>query len=169
MAAPPPNSPTLTYIGLGSNLEQPIAQIQSAFQALSELPKSRLSCRSRLYRTPPLGPCGQPDYVNGVALLETMLDPISLLNRLQAIEQTHGRRRDGERWGPRTLDLDMLLYGEKVMNSERLILPHPEMHKRGFVLIPLADCAPLDLFVAGRGRLDELLLSCDRCGIESLD
>jgi len=169
MAAPPPNSPTPAYIGLGSNLEQPIAQIQSAFQALSELPKSRLSCRSRLYRTPPLGPSGQPDYVNGVAVLETLLEPISLLDGLQAIEQTHGRRRDGERWGPRTLDLDILLYGEQAMNSERLTLPHPEMHKRGFVLIPLADCAPPELSVPGRGRLDELLLSCDRSGIETLD
>jgi len=156
------------FVGLGSNLDEPIRQVRSALIALAELPEGRLLRQSRLYRTPPLGPPGQPEYVNAVALLETQLAPLELLDRLHAIEQRQGRIRDGERWGPRSLDLDLLLYGALCLANSRLQLPHPRMHQRAFVLVPLADIAEGDLPIPGAGRLDELLRGCDRTGVEAL-
>ena len=155
----------LAYVCLGANLDDPVRQLRKALSALSALPSCRLLSYSSLYRTPPLGPPGQPDYVNGAALLETDLTPLDLLDALQDIEQAQGRRRDGERWGPRTLDLDLLLFGSRIMASERLRLPHPQMHRRAFVLVPLAEVAPADLHVPGAGVLRDLLRDCDREGI----
>lgn len=149
------------YVGLGSNLQDPGRQVSSALDALAGVPYSHLRRRSRLYCTPPLGPPGQPDYVNAAALLDTGLSPLELLDALQALERSRGRRGGGERWGPRTLDLDLLLFSDRIMNSERLCLPHPEMHRRAFVLVPLADIAPPDLLVPGKGVLNELLQACD--------
>jgi 2-amino-4-hydroxy-6-hydroxymethyldihydropteridine diphosphokinase len=145
----------LAYVALGSNLDGPVRQVRSALAELDGLEDVRRLAHSPLYRSPPLGPGGQPDYVNAVALLETTLDPHQLLDRLQAIEQRHGRER-GVRWGPRTLDLDLLLYGGQRIVSPRLRVPHPELSRRPFVLVPLHDIAP-DLELPGLGPLADLL------------
>ena len=154
------------YIGLGSNLEGPVEQLLKAFGELNELPQTRLVNRSPLYRSPPLGPAGQPDYVNAVARLQTVLEAHALLDGLQAIERAHGRVR-GERWGPRTLDLDLLVYGERRIDSERLVVPHPQMHRRAFVLIPLYDVAP-ELFLPGLGPLEPWLRRIDNDRLEPI-
>ncbi len=146
------------WIGLGSNLEAPRRQLERAFEALSALPRSRLVARSSLYASPPLGPADQPDYLNAVAGLETELAPLELLDALQAVEAAQGRVR-GRRWGPRTLDLDLLLYDETRMKTSRLVLPHPGIAGRDFVLLPLLEAAG-DLEVPGRGRLSALLARC---------
>ncbi|HEY0635615.1 MAG TPA: 2-amino-4-hydroxy-6-hydroxymethyldihydropteridine diphosphokinase [Gammaproteobacteria bacterium] len=130
------------YIGLGSNLDDPLSQVRAALTELAALPQSRLAAVSPLYRTPPLGPADQPDYINAVVALDTDLAPLALLDHLQHIEQQHGRVRGPLRWGPRTLDLDLLLYGERVITSERLTVPHPGVSERPFVIFPLQAIAP---------------------------
>lgn len=157
--------PNPAYIGIGSNLQEPLQQVCQALDALAALPSSRLLAHSRLYRTPPLGPSGQPDYVNGAALLNTELEPLALLDELQGIELQQGRRRNGERWGPRTLDLDLLLYSDHRIETPRLQLPHIQMHRRAFVLLPLLDIAGPDLSIPGRGILGELAAACDATGV----
>ncbi len=132
------NSTTRTYIGLGSNLEHPEAQVQRALTALAALPLCQLVACSSLYATPPVGPQDQPDFINAVACLDTRLSPLALLDQLQALEQRHRRRRL-RHWGPRTLDLDLLLYGERVIQQPRLSVPHPHMHTRAFVIVPLDE------------------------------
>ncbi|MGB5562074.1 MAG: 2-amino-4-hydroxy-6-hydroxymethyldihydropteridine diphosphokinase, partial [Sedimenticolaceae bacterium] len=129
------------FVGLGSNLEKPIQQVRTALRELGELPGTRRVRHSHLYRSAPLGPPGQPDYINAVVMLLTSLDAHALLDELQALEHRHGRVRN-ERWGPRTLDLDLLLFGEARFDSPRLSVPHPQMHRRAFVLVPLHDVAP---------------------------
>jgi 2-amino-4-hydroxy-6-hydroxymethyldihydropteridine diphosphokinase len=155
------------YIGLGSNLDDPESQVRRACAELAQIADSRLVAVSPLYRSEPLGPPGQPDYINAVARLATTLSPERLLDALQAIEQAHGRVRK-ERWGARTLDLDVLLYGEQVIDSARLTVPHPHMSGRAFVLYPLADIAP-ELVVPGLGPLVGLLAACPAEGLERLD
>lgn len=130
----------LAYIGLGSNLEDPLAQVKRAFDELAELPQTTLMARSAIYSSRAIGP-EQPDYINAVALLDTHLAPLALLDALQAIEQAHRRVRV-QHWGPRTLDLDLLLYDEQIINDERLKVPHPYLTQRSFVLYPLADITP---------------------------
>jgi 2-amino-4-hydroxy-6-hydroxymethyldihydropteridine diphosphokinase len=131
-----------TYIGIGSNLAEPLAQVERAVAALKTIPASSLLAVSPWYGSSPVGgPAGQPDYINGVACLQTRLAPHALLDALQAIEQLHGRERH-ERWGARTLDLDLLLYDDRLIDDERLTVPHPRMNSRAFVLAPLADIAP---------------------------
>lgn len=130
------------YVGLGSNLEDPVRQVRAALQRLACLPCTRLVARSHLYRNPPMGPPGQPEFVNAVAGLLTRLSPEALLAELQSIETAQGRRRDGERWGPRILDLDLLLYGSVRMDGATLTLPHPGLADRPFVLTPLREIAP---------------------------
>lgn len=130
------------YIGLGANLAQPLAQLQQAVAALRLLPASQLVAVSSFYGSKPMGPQDQPDYVNAVAALDTELLPEALLDALQQIEQQQGRQRKDERWGPRTLDLDILLYGNDIINSERLTVPHYGLKQREFVLYPLAEIAP---------------------------
>jgi 2-amino-4-hydroxy-6-hydroxymethyldihydropteridine diphosphokinase len=147
--------PETAYIGLGSNLEEPLRQIRRALGALAGLPETRLVKRSSLYRSKPVGPLGQPDYVNAVACVETSLSPHDLLSELQALETAQGRRRDGPRWGARTLDLDILLYGALRLDDERLTIPHPRMTERAFVLVPLREIAPA-LVVPGAGRVADL-------------
>lgn len=137
------------YIGLGSNLDTPQQQVARALEELATLPGTRLLTHSSLYRSPPMGPQDQPDYINAVALLETTLDAHSLLDQLQALEQLHQRVRL-ERWGPRTLDLDLLLYGEETISTERLSVPHPGMHERNFVLWPLSEISPDLALLDGR-------------------
>ncbi len=128
------------YIGLGSNLDDPLNQIEQAALELAALPGCQLLALSPRYRSAPMGPADQPDYINAVAALATQLEPLALLDALQAIEQQHGRQRL-LRWGARTLDLDLLLYGEQTIDHPRLMVPHPGMLERAFVLVPLADIA----------------------------
>lgn len=156
------------YIGLGANLGEPRRQVEHAVEALRQLPRSRLTAVSANYRTAPVGPQDQPDYINAVAALRTGLPPTALLAGLQSIERRLGRVRDGRHWGPRMLDLDLLLFGRLCLDTPALRLPHPWMHQRGFVLVPLAEIAPADLLVPGRGRLAELLAAVERGGIQRL-
>ncbi|HWP94441.1 MAG TPA: 2-amino-4-hydroxy-6-hydroxymethyldihydropteridine diphosphokinase [Gammaproteobacteria bacterium] len=149
------------YVGLGSNLADPPRQVRAALDELGGLPDTTLRAASALYENPPLGPLDQPDFVNAVARLETGLEPEALLARLRAIERAHGRIRGGDRWGPRTLDLDLLLYGDRLIDTPDLVVPHPGLHERPFVLYPLAEIAP-DLVIPGRGPLSELLRACPR-------
>ena len=130
------------YVGLGSNLDDPGAQLSRALQALAGLPETLLVAVSGRYRNPPMGPRDQPDYLNAVAGLLTRLAPGALLAALQGIENDQGRRRDGPRWGARTLDLDLLAYGNVRLESDALTLPHPGICSRPFVLVPLAEVAP---------------------------
>src|SRR5690606_808780 len=118
-------APRVAFVALGSNLDDPERQVARAFDALARLPDTALTARSRLYRSAPLGDADQPDYVNAVARLETRLAARELLDALLAVERAHGRVRDGERWGPRTLDLDLVLYGDEVIDEPGLRVPHP--------------------------------------------
>ena len=140
---------TLAYIGIGSNLEDPQTQVAQAFDELARLPRTRLSARSSLYRSAPVGDAAQPDFINAVAELATTLGARQLLAELQAIEARHGRQR-GFANAPRTLDLDLLLYGDARIDEPQLVVPHPRMHERAFVLRPLLDIAPA-VTIPGRG------------------
>jgi 2-amino-4-hydroxy-6-hydroxymethyldihydropteridine diphosphokinase len=151
------------YIALGSNLEEPRRQLQAGFVALARLPDTQLIAQSSLYRSAPVGYANQPDFVNAVAAIRTGLAPRALLDALLAIEREHGRVRDFPN-APRTLDLDIALYGEHVIHEPGLSIPHPRMHQRAFVMAPLAQIAP-DAIVPGRGRasvrVSELLAAVD--------
>jgi 2-amino-4-hydroxy-6-hydroxymethyldihydropteridine diphosphokinase len=155
------------YIGLGSNLDDPQRQLETAFSALDKLPGSSVTRHSAFYRSKPMGPADQPDYINAVAELTTGLAPQALLLALQAIEQAQGRVRNGQRWGARTLDLDLLLYGNEIINTDCLQVPHPGMAERDFVLIPLAEIAP-DVVIPGQPVLRLLLEHCPDHGLERL-
>ncbi len=154
------------YIGLGGNLNDPVQQLRSARSAIIALPGVRERACSGFYRSAPMGPAGQPDYVNAVMAVETTLSPHELLKALQAIESSHGRVRTGLRWGPRTLDLDILLYGGEQIADDALTIPHPGIADREFVLYPLAEIAPPDLQVPGKGMLGDLVGGCPRRGLE---
>src|SRR5690606_3445955 len=154
---------TDVFIGIGSNLEQPLQQVLSAFNALKSLPDTELQGASRLYRSAPLGPAGQPDYVNAAAHLKTRLAPEALLDQLQAIALAHGRVRTIH-LGPRTLDLDILLFGELTLDTPRLHVPHRELTRRNFALYPLADLAPKLILPDGRS-LQSLLQGCPPAGL----
>lgn len=158
---------TRAYIGLGSNLDDPLTQIRQALAEIAQLPASRLTAQSSLYRTPPMGPPDQPPYINAVAALDTALAPHALLDELQKLETAHRRVRDGERWGPRTLDLDLLIFGSARLDDERLKVPHPGLPVRAFVLVPLAEIAPA-LDVPGVGPVTALLAGVDQTGVERL-
>lgn len=140
---------TLAYIAIGSNLASPLEQVNAAITALGEIPHSQIVARSAFYRTPPLGPQDQPDYLNAAVALDTTLDADTLLDHTQRIELARGRVRKAERWGPRTLDLDIMLFGDEVINTPRLTVPHYDMHNRGFMLWPLFEIAPEVLFPDG--------------------
>jgi 2-amino-4-hydroxy-6-hydroxymethyldihydropteridine diphosphokinase len=129
------------YIGIGSNLENPLQQLSAAVKSLRAIPETQLLALSHIYQTAPIGPADQPDYTNAAALLETGLTPEVLLDALQAIENQQGRVRE-VRWGPRTLDLDIILYADITIRTARLTVPHIEMENRNFVLIPLMDISP---------------------------
>jgi 2-amino-4-hydroxy-6-hydroxymethyldihydropteridine diphosphokinase len=154
-AAGPASVRARAYVGIGSNLDNPLAHVRDAMAALDELPATRVVARASLYRSAPIGKLDQPDFVNSVAALDTTLAPEQLLDELFAIEARHGRAR-GERNAPRTLDLDLLLYGDRRMHEERLTLPHPRMHERAFVLLPLAEL-DADAHIPGHGSVRALL------------
>lgn len=151
---------TAAYIGIGSNLGDREATISRALELLDDPPETRLRQVATVRETEPVGVVDQPPFLNTAVLLETTLGPRELLDRLLGIERSLGRVRTGERWGPRTLDLDLLLYGGAVLDEPGLTLPHPLLHERRFVLEPLHELAP-DLVVPGRGRVDELLSALD--------
>ena len=155
------------YVALGSNLDAPQRQVERAFEALDRLPQSRLVLRSALYRSAPLGPVEQPHFVNAVAGLLTRLDPVQMLEQLQDCEQRLGRAAPVVRWGPRRIDLDLLVHGDVLCQGEQLTLPHPGIAARAFVLAPLADIAP-HLLVPGLGRVAELLHRVETIGLERL-
>ncbi|MEE8429575.1 MAG: 2-amino-4-hydroxy-6-hydroxymethyldihydropteridine diphosphokinase [Gammaproteobacteria bacterium] len=156
------------YIGLGSNLNNPRQQIRRAFAALDSLTGCQLEAYSSLYQSKPMGPAQQPDYINAAAALETLCQPLELLEQLQAIERGQGRLRSGERWGPRTLDLDLLLYDDLQMDTEVLVIPHPGLHRRAFVLYPLAEIAP-DLNVPALASLQRLIEGCPIGNLRKLE
>jgi 2-amino-4-hydroxy-6-hydroxymethyldihydropteridine diphosphokinase len=150
----------IVYIGLGSNLAEPRVQVENGLRALSGLAQTRLMRHSRLYRSAPWGHADQPEFINAVAQVDTSLAPHDLLDALLAIERNAGRQRDATRWGPRVLDLDILAYGDVAIDEPGLHLPHPHLHERAFVLMPLCELAP-ELQIPGRGRADELLARLD--------
>lgn len=155
------------YVALGSNLGDSRQHLLDAIEALAALPHTAVTARSRIYRTPPWGVTDQPDFLNAVVALETALPPHELLDALLTIERAAGRQRNSERWGPRTLDLDLLHVVDQAVNDERLTLPHPHIADRAFVLLPLHDVAP-DLAIPGQGRVADLLRGVDTQGCEPL-
>jgi 2-amino-4-hydroxy-6-hydroxymethyldihydropteridine diphosphokinase len=159
--------PVRAFVALGSNLEDPRRQLREAFSALDAISGSRLVARSPVYRSKPIGPADQPDYLNAVVELETRLEAEELLDQLQRIEQQQGRQRS-RRWGPRTLDLDLLAFGDQRVDTTRLRVPHPEIPNRAFVLVPLADLAS-DLELPGLGRVSRLLNALDPSARSSLE
>lgn len=154
------------YIALGSNLQNPTAQVSKAFEALNTLPETRVVRTSSLYRTAPVGYDNQPDFINAAAEVETELPALDLLRALLALEASFGRERPFPN-APRVLDLDLLLYDDLEMQTSELTLPHPRMHERGFVLFPLAEIAP-EIAIPGQGQMATLLPACADQGVEKL-
>ncbi len=157
---------TRAYVGLGANLGEPRRQVEAALGELDAIPRTRLLKASSLYRSVPMGYAQQPEYVNAVAELETGLAASALLAALQAIESRHGRSRSFAN-APRTLDLDILLFGDAMLSEPGLTIPHPRMHERAFVLNPLLELAP-DAEVPGRGAARDLLKACAGQGVERM-
>ena len=155
---------TRVYLAIGSNLASPLEQVNAALAALADIPESQLVAVSDFYRTPPLGPQDQPDYLNAAVALETALAPEALLDHTQRIELQQGRERKAHRWGPRTLDLDIMLFGEMQIDTPRLTVPHYDMKNRAFMLLPLAQIAP-DLRFPDGDKLSDLLANLDPSGI----
>ena len=155
------------YVALGSNLADPIRQVQAAFAALDGLPGSQLIARSGLWRSRPMGPQDQPDFINAAAGLLTSVEPRALLASLQAIERQLGKTAPAVRWGPRVIDLDLLVFGDLRISEEGLVLPHPGLHRRNFVLYPLAEIAA-ELQVPGLARVSRLRDGVPAAGIERL-
>lgn len=159
---------TLACIGLGANLGDAAQTLRDAFQALAALPQTTLRARSQLYSTPAWGNQDQPAFVNAAAVLETRLPAPDLLAALLEIERRFGRVRDpAVHWGPRALDLDVLLYGEEVIDLPQLQVPHPYLHERAFALLPLAEIAP-DALIPGHGRVRDAVMRVEACGIASI-
>jgi len=164
-ATPRPAAPA--YVGVGSNLDDPVEQVRAALSELDRLPRTRVTARSSLYRTAPIGRFDQPDFVNAVARLETQLAPSELLTGLHALEARHARVRSTPN-APRTLDLDLLLFGDAVISEPGLEVPHPRMHERAFVLLPLAEIDPA-ASVPGRGPVADLLAGVTAQRIARID
>ncbi len=165
----------VAYVGLGSNLAHPKTQLRTALTELDALPQSCCLAHSSLYRSPPMlapgQPDEQPDYINAVAALNTGLTSMELLAALQNLENQHHRQR-AERWGPRTLDLDLLLFGDDIIDLPELTIPHPGLYERNFVLYPLAELLAgqaKNFCIPGRGTLASLLAACPRDGLEKLN
>jgi 2-amino-4-hydroxy-6-hydroxymethyldihydropteridine diphosphokinase len=156
------------YVALGSNLAEPASQVERAIARLAGLPETRLVARSRLWRTTPLGPRDQPDYVNAVAGLLTRLGPHELLAEFKRLEAAMGRLSPPVRWGPRVIDLDLVAFGEERLQEAGLDVPHPGVHERDFVLYPLAELAPA-LWIPGRGRVATLVRQVENRGLVPLE
>ncbi|MBL1319743.1 MAG: 2-amino-4-hydroxy-6-hydroxymethyldihydropteridine diphosphokinase [Methylophaga sp.] len=155
------------FIGLGSNLADPIEQVITAIEALQSIPETKLVAQSSLYASPPMGPQDQPDYINAVVELSTELSAHKLLDQLQVIEQQQGRVRL-RHWGERTLDLDIIVYGEQVIDDERLHIPHKGLADRSFVLYPLAEIAT-NLTIPKFGNIADLVQNCSRAGLNKIN
>ncbi len=158
---------TRSWIGLGANQGDPPATLSAALDHLDRAEEVSVSFVSPAWLTPAWGVTDQPDFLNAVAGLDTTLDARGLLALLLDVERRLGRRRDGRRWGPRVIDLDLLVHGETVLDEEELVVPHPHLAERAFVLVPLNALAP-DLVVPGMGRVDELLAALDDSEIRSV-
>ena len=148
------------YIGVGSNLDLPQKQVEQAISSIAQLDGCFFAAKSSLYRSSPMGPVDQPDFTNAVVAILTLLDARALLAKLQEIEHDQGRTRDGERWGPRTLDLDLLVHGHSVIDEPDLSVPHPGIAQRNFVLLPFAEIAP-DVIVPGLADISTLCRRMD--------
>ena len=153
----------IAFIGIGSNLENPQQQVETAITELSTSNSTSVLRKSNLYKTKPVGPQDQPDFINAVVEISTLFQPLELLDFLQSIEQVHGRVRTSH-WGARTLDLDLLLYNDQEINHPRLTVPHPEMIYRAFVLVPLADIQK-KISIPGYGELGTLIEHVDKTGV----
>jgi 2-amino-4-hydroxy-6-hydroxymethyldihydropteridine diphosphokinase len=151
---------TVAYVGIGSNLDEPVRQVEDALLELDRIPRSRLMRRSSLYRSAPVGYADQPDFINAAGALETSLEPEKLLDELLIIESRHGRQRSFAN-AARSLDLDLLLFDDLELQTERLTVPHPRMHERAFVLKPLLELSG-SISIPGKGPARELLKSCER-------
>ncbi len=156
------------FIGLGSNLGDPAEQVRAGMAALARLAETRVEGCSSLYRSAPVGRRDQPDFVNAVCRVRTGLAPAALMQQLLGIETAHGRERRGEKGGPRTLDLELLLYGDEAIHGESLTVPHPRLHERAFVLYPLSELEP-DLVIPGHGPVRELLAACASQRLQKMD
>ena len=155
------------YIGLGSNLQHPAQQIEAALGFVADIPDTRLIATSSLYRSAPFGGVEQPDFVNAVAALLTTLSPQELLQQLHTVENRRGRERDETRWGPRVLDLDLLVYSDQEIDSPVLTVPHMGIAERNFVLLPLGEIAP-DLVIPGLGRVASIPVNMDEPSISRI-
>ena len=161
--------PVRAFVGLGGNLGDVETTLTEAMWALDSLPQTSIRAQSAFYRTPPWGNTEQPAFLNAVVELQTRMTPRVLLDLLLEVEGRFGRdRSEGEKWGPRELDLDLLMYGDEQLDEPGMHLPHPHLHERAFVLVPLAEIAPA-LEIAGVGRVSELLRAVDAAGIEPID
>jgi len=157
------------YVGLGGNVGDVEETMMEALMAIDGLPQTSIRAQSRLYRSPPWGRTDQDDFINAVIELRTRLAPRVLLDYLLEVESRFGRvRGEGDKWGPRTLDLDLLVFGEEILDLPGMHVPHPHLHERAFVLVPLAEIANM-LQIPGRGQVGELLALIDSAGIEAID
>lgn len=154
----------IAWLGLGANLQEPLAQLTEAIQRIKNTTAVEVLQVSSFYKTPPWGDEDQPDFINAVVQVETKLAPIELLQQTQNIENDMGRVRKDRRWGPRLIDIDVLLYADQTIDSDQLSLPHPRMHERAFVLLPLCELDS-EIVIPGRGRADRLLSGLDHDGI----
>lgn len=162
-------APVRAFVGLGGNVGAVETTLMEALGSIDSLPQTSIRAQSRLYRSPPWGRADQAEFVNGVVELQTRLAATTLLEALLGIEVRFGRvRNSDDRWGPRTLDLDLLAYGEEEIDVPGMHLPHPRLHERGFVLVPLAEIAPT-LEIPGRGKVADLLAAVDVAGIVAID
>lgn len=158
---------TIVYIGIGSNLSLPVKQVETAIANLAILPKTMILNQSSFYESQPIGPKDQPNYINAVVTLETELSPEALLKALQALEENQGRKRLGIRWGARIIDLDILLYDNKVIRTKTLSIPHPQLKTREFVLYPLDEITK-DLILPTGEPVSMLRAQCSKKGIKKL-
>ena len=158
----------IAWLGLGSNLGEPVAQVRDAITRLASVDGLEVVEVSGLYRTPPWGDEDQADFINAVVRIETLLAPLPLLTLLQTIENEMGRQRTDRRWGPRLIDIDLLLYGSQQFHSENLEIPHPRMHERAFVLLPVCELDKT-INIPGHGKAEQLLKRLDCSGIFRLD
>lgn len=159
---------TKAFIGLGSNLDDPQRQLQQAVSAIASLDQTQLVKQSSYYLTAPVGPAGQPDYLNAVVMIDTLLSALDLLDKLQFIENAQGRVRD-EKWGARTVDLDILLYGDEQITDQRLIVPHQHMHERNFVMVPLMELVEPTFLIPGKGEVLDLMKKCPDNPIQKIN